>query len=153
MDLGNIKYNMKSNINYNITGLVFDLVQRLDMIFTIDTPSNSMQCDLIQRVNNFREHYISAKLQKNLVHTKILNFSCWFNRHLECQNLTIIKEVKVPECPPPHLQLLSSTKSKSSGRHGAISTKWYFQQPFFHLFLQNQPKNFFITWFHWENVK
>ena len=48
MDLGNIKYNMKSNIKYNITGLVFDLVQRLDMTFTINTPSNSMQCDLIQ---------------------------------------------------------------------------------------------------------
>ena len=47
MDLGNIKYNMKSNIKYNITGLVFDLVQRLDMIFTINTPSNSMQCESI----------------------------------------------------------------------------------------------------------
>ena len=142
MDLGNIKYNMKTNIKYNITGLVFDLVQRLDMIFTINTPSNSMQCDLIQRVNNFREHYISAKLQKNLVHTKILNFSCWFNRHLDCQNRTIIKEVKVPECPPPYLQLLYSTKSKSSGRHGAISTNDIFCNHFSIYFRKINPRFF-----------
>ncbi len=49
-------------------------VRRLDMIFTINTPSNSMRCHLIQRVNNFWEHYISAQIAEKFSAHKNFEF-------------------------------------------------------------------------------